>query len=94
MDDEVKAGQRTAVQWNLFGEVVAEYTSSVDGKMAAYRTDATSDPGNVSAFILFNRRGSKAQLAASMPRKKARTVSDRIRGACSLSEAREGALRL
>lgn len=26
----------------MFGEIVAEYNSAVDGKMSAYRTDATS----------------------------------------------------
>jgi hypothetical protein len=55
LDDEVKAGQTIAVQRNMFGEVVAEYTTAVDGKLAAYRTDASSDPGNVLAFILFSR---------------------------------------
>jgi uncharacterized protein len=35
--------------------VVAEYTTAVSGKVAAYRTDASSDPGNVLAFILFSR---------------------------------------
>ena len=41
----------------MFSEVVAEYTSAVDGKLAAYRTDATSEPGNVLAFILFDNSG-------------------------------------
>lgn len=58
VDDEVKAGQTIAVQRNMFGEVVAEYTTAVNGKLAAYRTDASSDPGNVLAFILFSQPGS------------------------------------
>lgn len=58
LDDEVKAGQTIAVQRNMFGEVVAEYTTAVNGKLAAYRTDASSDPGNVLAFVLFSQPGS------------------------------------
>lgn len=53
LDDDVKAGQTIAVQRNMFGEVVAEYTTAVNGRLAAYRTDALSDPGNVLGFILF-----------------------------------------
>jgi uncharacterized protein len=52
LDDDVKAGQTIAVQRNMFGEVVAEYATAVEGRLAAYRTDASSDPGNVLAFIL------------------------------------------
>ena len=55
LDDAVRAGETIAVQRNMFGEVVAEYRSGVNGKLAAYRSDATSEPGNVLAFILFNR---------------------------------------
>lgn len=58
LDDEVKAGETIAVQRNMFGEVVAKYTTAVNGKLAAYRTDATSEPGNVLAFILFSQTGS------------------------------------
>jgi predicted deacylase len=61
LDDEVKAGQTIAVQRNMFGEVVAEYTTAVNGKLAAYRSDASSDPGNVLAFILFRQPGSPPQ---------------------------------
>jgi len=57
LDDEVKASQTIAVQRNMFGEVVAEYVTAVSGKLAAYRTDASSDPGNVLGFILFNQPG-------------------------------------
>lgn len=57
LDDEVKAGQKIAVQRDMFGETVAEYNSPVNGKVAAFRTDATSDPGNILAFIMFNRPG-------------------------------------
>ena len=54
LDDEVMAGQKVAIQRNAFGEVVAEYTSGVRGKIGALRSDATSDPGNVLGFVLFN----------------------------------------
>jgi predicted deacylase len=54
LDEEVKSGQKIAVQRNMFGEVVAEYASAVDGKMSAYRTDASSEPGNVLAFVMFS----------------------------------------
>ncbi len=64
LDDEVKAGQKIAVQRNMFGEVVAEYSTGVDGKLAAYRSDATSDPGNVLAFILFNQPDAAAHAGA------------------------------
>jgi hypothetical protein len=35
--------------------VVAEYSSGVDGKVAAYRNDATSEPGNMILTVLYNR---------------------------------------
>ena len=55
LEDDVRAGETIAVQRNMFGETVARYTSAADGRMAAYRSDATSEPGNVLAFVLFNR---------------------------------------
>lgn len=54
-NEKVVAGQRLAVQRNAFGEVVAEYTSGVDGEVAACRTDATSEPGNMLVTVLYNR---------------------------------------
>jgi len=54
LNDKVEAGQRVAIQRNTFGEVVAEYTSSVAGAVAAYRTDATSEPGNMLVAVLYN----------------------------------------
>ena len=50
--DNVSAGQKLAIQRNAFGEVLAEYTSPVQGRISAMRTDATSEPGNVLVFIL------------------------------------------
>jgi len=55
LTDAVSPGQKIAIQRNMFGEIVAEYTSQVDGKIGGLRSDATSEPGNVIAFILFNR---------------------------------------
>ena len=54
IDDTVQPGQKLAVQRNAFGEVVADYSSAVSGKVAARRSDASAEPGNVLMFILFN----------------------------------------
>ncbi|MEN0075012.1 MAG: succinylglutamate desuccinylase/aspartoacylase family protein [Paracraurococcus sp.] len=53
--DRVEAGQAVAIQRNSFGEVVAEYASSVTGEVTGLRSDAMAEPGNPLAFILFNR---------------------------------------
>jgi predicted deacylase len=55
LKDKVVAGQKLAVQRNAFGEVVAEYSSGVTGEVASYRTDATSEPGNMLVTVLYNR---------------------------------------
>jgi hypothetical protein len=52
ISDNVKAGQKLAIQRNAFGEVLAEYTSPIQGRISALRSDATSEPGNVLLFIL------------------------------------------
>jgi predicted deacylase len=52
LNDKVTPGQKLAIQRNAFGEVVAEYTSPVDGQIGGLRSDATSEPGNVLMFIL------------------------------------------
>jgi uncharacterized protein len=54
LNNNVAVGQRLAIQRNTFGEVVAEYTSSVAGKVVAYRTDATAEPGTPLVFIFYN----------------------------------------
>jgi predicted deacylase len=54
LNDKVEAGQRVAVQRNAFGAVVAEYASGVSGEVAARRTDATSEPGNMLVWVLYN----------------------------------------
>jgi predicted deacylase len=55
LNDKIEAGQKVAIQRNSFGEVVAEYSSSVSGEVTGLRSDATSEPGNPLAFILFNK---------------------------------------
>src|SRR5580693_453565 len=55
LNDKVEAGQKVAIQRNSFGEVVAEYTSSVAGEITGQRSDAMSEPGNPLTFILFNK---------------------------------------
>src|SRR5215475_12924443 len=55
LNDKVEPGQKVAVQRNSFGEVVAEYTSSVAGEVAGLRSDVTTEPGNPLTFILFNK---------------------------------------
>lgn len=53
--EAVRKGQKIAVQRNMFSEIVAAYSSPVDGEIGGLRSDATSAPGNVLSFILFNR---------------------------------------
>lgn len=55
LDDSVKPGQKVAIQRDSFGDVVAEYSSGVDGKITGQRSDAMSEPGNPLLFILFNK---------------------------------------
>jgi uncharacterized protein len=55
LNDKVGAGQKVAIQRNSFGEVVAEYTSSVAGEVTGQRSEAMSEPGNPLTFILFNK---------------------------------------
>jgi predicted deacylase len=52
LNAKVTPGQKVAIQRNAFGEVVAEYTSPVNGLVGGVRSDATSEPGNVLLFIL------------------------------------------
>ena len=54
LNDKVSAGQKVIVQRNSFGQVVAEYSSAVDGEVGAIRSDCSSEPGNVLMFVLFN----------------------------------------
>ena len=52
--ETVVAGQKVAVQYDTFGEVVAEYSTPVAGQVIVRRTDATCDPGASLVVILFN----------------------------------------
>jgi len=54
LNDKVRAGQKVATQRDTFGDVVAEYTSSVDGEISGFRTDATAEPGTPIVFIFYN----------------------------------------
>ncbi len=54
LNDMVEPGRKLAIQRNAFGEVVAEYTSGVAGEVAVLRSDATSEPGNILAMVLFH----------------------------------------
>lgn len=55
--EEVRAGQVVAVQYDAFGEQVAQYVSPVAGEVMARRTDATCEPGTPLVMILFNGDG-------------------------------------
>lgn len=55
LNEEVDIGQKLAIQRNTFGEVVADYTSPVAGKVSGYRTDATAEPGTPLVFIFYNK---------------------------------------
>ncbi|PAQ07342.1 M14 family metallopeptidase [Mesorhizobium temperatum] len=55
LNDKVGPGQKVAIQRNSFGEVVAEYTSSVAGEVAGLRSDTTAEAGNTLVFVLFHR---------------------------------------
>ena len=52
LNAKVTPGQKLAIQRNAFGEVVAEYTSPINGIVGGLRSDATSEAGNVLFFIL------------------------------------------
>lgn len=51
LTDRVASGQKIAIQRDSFGEVVAEYTSAVDGEVIGQRSDAMS--------VLFNKTTSE-----------------------------------
>ncbi|MBA4790204.1 MAG: succinylglutamate desuccinylase/aspartoacylase family protein [Rhizobiales bacterium] len=55
LNDKVEPGRKVAIQRNSFGEVVAEYTSSVAGEVTGQRSDAMAEPGNPLVFILFRK---------------------------------------
>lgn len=55
LNDKVEPGQKVAIQRNSFGEVVAQYTSSVAGEVTGQRSDAMAEPGTPLVFILFHK---------------------------------------
>ncbi|HVX36161.1 MAG TPA: succinylglutamate desuccinylase/aspartoacylase family protein [Hyphomicrobium sp.] len=59
LNDKVEVGQKVAIQRNGFGEVVAEYTSSVAGEVAGYRCDVMAEPGDNLTFILIEKAASE-----------------------------------
>lgn len=55
LNDEVRKGQKLAIQRNAFGDVVHEYVSSVDGRVAIIGTDAVRERGvDVVSLIVNN----------------------------------------
>lgn len=55
LNDAVTTGQKIAVQRNGFGDIVAEYVSPADGRVAIIGTDAATDRGTEIATILVKR---------------------------------------
>ena len=55
LGDKVKVGQKVALQRNSFGDVLQEFTSSVDGEVAILGTDALREPGARLMEILVQR---------------------------------------
>ncbi|MGL6175769.1 MAG: succinylglutamate desuccinylase/aspartoacylase family protein, partial [Vibrionaceae bacterium] len=52
LGDDVKKGQKVALQRNAFGDVVAEYSASMDGKVLAVATDIVREPRALLVRIL------------------------------------------
>jgi predicted deacylase len=66
LDEEVSPGQAVAMQRNAFGEVVADYATDTGGRVAAFRTDATAEPGDPLVFILFDSTAPQGQDVAEV----------------------------
>ncbi len=66
LDEEVSPGQTVATQRNAFGEVVADYATDTGGRVAAFRTDATAEPGDPLVFILFDSTAPQEQDVAEV----------------------------
>ena len=66
LDEEVSPGQAVATQRNAFGEVVADYATDTGGRVAAFRTDATAEPGDPLVFILFDSTAPQVQDVAEV----------------------------
>jgi len=66
LDEEVSPGQAVATQRNAFGEVVADYATDTGGRVTAFRTDATAEPGDPLVFILFDSTAPQEQDVAEV----------------------------
>jgi uncharacterized protein len=66
LDEEVSPGQPVATQRNAFGEVIADYTTDRGGRIAAFRTDATAEPGDPLVFLLFDSTAPQEQDVAEV----------------------------
>jgi predicted deacylase len=66
LDEQVSPGQPVATQRNAFGEVVADYVADRGGRVAAFRTDATAEPGDPLVFILFDSAAPETQDAVEV----------------------------
>lgn len=54
LNELVTSGQKVAIQRNSFGDIVAEYTVSVSGRVATIARDALSEPGSRIMQILYD----------------------------------------
>ncbi|MGL5334839.1 MAG: M14 family metallopeptidase [Enterovibrio sp.] len=52
LGDDVKKGQKVALQRNAFGDVVAEYSATMDGKVLSIATDVVREPRALLVRIL------------------------------------------
>lgn len=52
--EDVKKGQKVALQRNAFGDVIAEYSATMDGKVLAIGTDVVREPRALLVRILGN----------------------------------------
>ena len=66
LDEEVSPGHQVATQRNAFGEVVADYATDTGGRVTAFRTDATAEPGDPLVFILFDSTAPQEQDVAEV----------------------------
>ncbi|UBF30308.1 hypothetical protein K9N68_34405 (plasmid) [Kovacikia minuta CCNUW1] len=62
LNDAVIPGQKVAIQRNSFGDVVAEYSVSVTGRVATIARDALNEPGSRIIQILYNSADSQNKL--------------------------------
>ena len=77
--EAVEAGQIVAIQYDTFGDVVAEYPTAVAGEVMVRRTDATCEPGTIIMAILFQSEPAAEELvtrndASARPRQAAGTA--------------------